>query len=381
MTNSAGDGAEGRLALIDSVYACAVDPERWAAFLDQITRTFSGFSTIYRWPNRNPGDNSPLFDNFGEFGDLYREHFHSRNVWVTEVDRPTSARAIVPSEGLVSNDRLERTEFYGDWMRPQGLKHGVSCLLRDGHDFSYNLGIIRGPEFGAFTGEEQRLLADILPHMSRALELGQVLEAFQQRSSGMLRAFDTLGVGALLVDAGCRIHFANPLAERLLATESALRAPGGRLGLTRPALDAGLRAAIDAATGSGREAGGRTGKILSVPRTGGSPLSLNIAPLDERDRIMFGTGPLALVVVSDGSRSVDLDADALRSAFDLTLAEARLAAAIASGTTLPSYASSTGVSLSTVRTHLAAIFSKTNTNRQADLVRLLTGNPWLQKAD
>lgn len=373
--------SDDRLALIDAAYACAVDPERWAEFLDQITQTLSGLSTIYRWPSRNPQDNRPLFDNFGEFGRLYEDYYHSRNLWVTDVDEPARVRAIMPSEALVSTDRLERSEFYSDWMRPQGLKHGVSCLLHDGRDFSYNLGIIRGPEFGAFTGNEQGLLADILPHMRRALELGQRLETIQQRSAGMLTAFDTLGVAAFLVDADCRIYFANPLAEHMLAAEAALRAPAGRLGLTRAALDTGFRAAIDAATGGGREAGGRTGKIMSVPRGGRSPLSLNIAPLDERDRTMFGTGPLALVVVSDGDRPVRLDIDALRSAFDLTATEARLAAAIAAGMTLAGYAASTGVSLSTARTHLAAIFSKTSTNRQADLVRLLTGNPWLQTAE
>lgn len=57
--------------------------------------------------------------------------------------------------------------------------------------------------------------------------------------------------------------------------------------------------------------------------------------------------------------------------FNLTPAEARLAAALASGAWLQNYAQTSGVSINTVKTQLRMLFQKTGTSRQVDLVRLL----------
>ncbi len=63
--------------------------------------------------------------------------------------------------------------------------------------------------------------------------------------------------------------------------------------------------------------------------------------------------------------------DLLRLTFGLTRAEAALALRLLAGHGLPSAAAELGVSHSTARTHLRAIFRKTGTNRQAELARLL----------
>ena len=146
---------------------------------------------------------------------------------------------------------------------------------------------------------------------------------------------------------------------------------------------AGVLAVGLAACGGGdaRRSSGRTGATFALARRDRPPLSLNIAPLAEQDRCIFGAGPLALAILSDGDRPVRLDIAALRSFFDLTPAEARLAAAVAGGISLLDHAAAAGVGLATVKTHLAAIFRKTGTNRQADLVRLMAAYPGLQRAE
>ncbi|MEN2709122.1 helix-turn-helix transcriptional regulator [Sphingomonas sp. NPDC092331] len=375
------DSNPKKLPLIDAIYASALDSGRWMDFLDQVTRTLSGFSTIYRWQHASPHDNQPLFHNFGDFGQSYIDHFQSRNVWVTGSKATARTSAVLSSEQIVPIEELERTEFYADWMRPQKLKHGISCLLHAGQQYSYHLGIIRGPEFGAFAEAEQQLLSDLLPHMARSFELGRTMEALQRNVHALHSAFDGLGVGVLLVDARAKIHFANPIAERMLREEPVLRAAGGCFGASLPAANARVRAAIADATGDARRSSGRTGATLALARRGRPPLSLNIAPLAEQDRCIFGAGPLALAILSDGDRPVRLDIAALRSFFDLTPAEARLAAAVAAGTSLLDHAAAAGVGLATVKTHLAAIFRKTGTNRQADLVRLMAAYPGLQRTE
>lgn len=72
--------------------------------------------------------------------------------------------------------------------------------------------------------------------------------------------------------------------------------------------------------------------------------------------------------------------DLYSRAFRLTPAEARLAVHLASGASLIEAAEQFGVAHNTVRAQLRAIFDKTDTHRQADLVRLLQNSQSLRIA-
>jgi DNA-binding CsgD family transcriptional regulator len=70
-----------------------------------------------------------------------------------------------------------------------------------------------------------------------------------------------------------------------------------------------------------------------------------------------------------------VDPDLLSTAFDLTPAECRVAHSISEGRTPKEIAARLGVQHDTVRKQLQAIYQKTATNRQADLIRLLLHLP------
>jgi DNA-binding CsgD family transcriptional regulator len=63
----------------------------------------------------------------------------------------------------------------------------------------------------------------------------------------------------------------------------------------------------------------------------------------------------------------------LRGLFDLSPAEAGIAAGLAAGLTVTQIAAARGIGLTTARTHLAQIFRKTGTAQQGQLVALLKG--------
>ena len=63
----------------------------------------------------------------------------------------------------------------------------------------------------------------------------------------------------------------------------------------------------------------------------------------------------------------------LQAAYRLTPAEARLAQALSSGTSLAEAASRFAITAATARSQLKAIFAKTGVSRQSDLVRLVAG--------
>jgi DNA-binding CsgD family transcriptional regulator len=69
-----------------------------------------------------------------------------------------------------------------------------------------------------------------------------------------------------------------------------------------------------------------------------------------------------------------VSAEVIQGLFDLTPAEARVAHGIAAGRTAEELARALGISVETVRKHIAAVLAKTGLPRQAALVGLLAGS-------
>ena len=83
------------------------------------------------------------------------------------------------------------------------------------------------------------------------------------------------------------------------------------------------------------------------------------------------------VIVHAPEKLPTVDEHLLRTWYDLTPAEARVAGMLATGLNLDAIVARLGVGANTVRTQLKSIFAKTNTNRQGELIALLLGNPTL----
>ena len=81
------------------------------------------------------------------------------------------------------------------------------------------------------------------------------------------------------------------------------------------------------------------------------------------------------MLVKDPNQRTEILPETATQIFGLTPAEARLAIELSSGQTLEEIAEKQEINVSTVRAHLKKIFQKTDTNRQAELVRLLLSIP------
>lgn len=111
----------------------------------------------------------------------------------------------------------------------------------------------------------------------------------------------------------------------------------------------------------------------SIPVTGGEdrpPMVVHLLPVERAARDLFGALS-AIVVFTPLAAGKPPSNDILAGLFDLTAAEARIAAEIAKLRNITEVASVLKLSRETVRTQLRAVFSKTGTHRQTDLAVLL----------
>jgi DNA-binding CsgD family transcriptional regulator len=180
---------------------------------------------------------------------------------------------------------------------------------------------------------------------------------------------DALEEGVLLVTARAVIVHRNRVAEALLRAGDLLRDAMGAVGCHMPGDTGRLRRAIGDAAAGAACAGGQ---LLAVHRpAGGHPLTVRVVAVRGGGGVPAPGQPAAALLVSDPDRLAPAPAGHLRELYGLTPAEARVAAAVLDLEPLDDIAGRLAVSVNCIRIHLQHVFEKTDTHRQAELVRLL----------
>jgi DNA-binding CsgD family transcriptional regulator len=112
---------------------------------------------------------------------------------------------------------------------------------------------------------------------------------------------------------------------------------------------------------------------IPIPATENSAACVaHLLPLRRQARDIF-TGATSILVVTPVSSPTAPPSHILFGLFDLSPAEARVAQKIVQGSSVEEIASDHKISRETVRNQLKAIFAKTGTSRQAELVGLVMG--------
>jgi DNA-binding CsgD family transcriptional regulator len=167
------------------------------------------------------------------------------------------------------------------------------------------------------------------------------------------------------------VLFANRAAREIVIARDGLAIVGGVLEAEQVSVRLKLRVLIGRAV---RSAAGDSLKAAGAMRVSRPsmrrPYSVLVTPL--RLAAAERTAPrVATILVSDPEREIEADTTAVQTAYGLSPAEARVAGAIAIDESVGRAAERLCLSVDTVRWHLKRIYRKTDTNRQAELVKLV----------
>ena len=185
-----------------------------------------------------------------------------------------------------------------------------------------------------------------------------------------------LEIGVLTVDRSLRVYFANPAALALMQRGDGIRLVHGRL-YARSMDDTRLLTVAVGRLADRSSDSIPNGAVAVTGEDDAVSYRIIVAPL----------GPAGTASAAEAVLFIDAPHDAdtateeqvFQQAFQLTRAEARLAAHLLSGASLTEAADKLGVAHNTVRSQLRAIFEKTRARRQADLVRLLARHLFLRR--
>lgn len=267
------------------------------------------------------------------------------------------------------------TEFFQDWVRPQGYGDIVGVhLLRNRQHYAW-LTIRRAEERGTYSASEVRAAGRLAPHLRRAISLRFKLEAERAVSNSLRNSLGFVGFGVIIVDANSKILITNGAADTVLKVGDGLKSHQGRLSCEQPRDAAALHAAV-AAAAQARCADCGVAMDFCVRRNEAyPPLTLHVVPLSSASaRTGFIAQSAVAIFVIDPLRG-EPDSDGFARAWGLTPAERRVLQEVVRGSGVVEAAATLGVAVPTARTHLQHVFQKTNTASQAELVRLVMLSP------
>ncbi len=362
-------------ALIGDIYDAALDPDRWPVVLERICGFMPGsmamlFSvdTASKFPRRQVSWGMDPY-----YFSLYMKTYGRMN--------PTFPRGLFFPIGevysqadMISHEEMRETRFYAEWLKPQGYIDVVGCIVEKSSTSCAPLAVIRHERDGYTDEGTRRRMSLVVPHVRRAVLIGDVIDLHKIEAAGLADSLDGLAAGMFLVDAGGRIIHANASGHAMLLGAAVVRVAAGRLVANDPAANSALKDIFSAAV-AGDVAVGVKGIAVPLPARAGDDHVAHVLPLTSAARRVAGVTYAAVAAVFVQPAKLDLESplEGVSRRFHLTAAEVRVLFAIVSVGGVAEASEALGIAEGTVRNHLHHLFEKTGTSRQAELVKLVGG--------
>jgi DNA-binding CsgD family transcriptional regulator len=344
--------------LIGRIYDCALDTALWPVVLGEITEVLGGvmadlivshplertqtYALHYNWPD----DQLALA--------LANAHINPALPLglVYPLCEPVCSTRDFPD--------FHQTRYWKICFAGRGLHDYIAAAItRTVTSFS-SWGVIGSETRGPFTDEDIELARLLSPHIKRAVEISGVIGR-QKVEAGTLRsALEALATPALIIEPDGAILFRNRAADTELAAQQVLREHRGRLMAVTPDAQRLLGSLASPLIGKAQ-----TGLDAFLVDAAGRTLHVTWAGL-ERAGDEVGSPILLLLREPEAALTTPLASAAFL--YRLTTAEIQVLGQILQGHALTDVADILGLARSTVKTHLEAIYRKTQTNRQAELV-------------
>jgi len=346
-------------ALVDRIYEAAFIPELWP-------------SVIERLAIRIEGVGGALFS-VNEYGtkwvasDSCREQMRalSEDGWMQTNIRAqrlaaTDYMGFVTDHDLCSDEEIESAPIFRDFLRPRGLGWGTGTRIPAANGDLFIFSLDRSFEQGPVPRRSVEFMDSIRPHIARSAMLAGRL--WMERMQGSVSGLNALGIPAAVIRNNGRVLVANTLFGAL-----------NRQILTRAfdhiaIADAGANALLKDALALMSAEGHPGTRSIPVPASiDQEPFILHVVPIRREANDLFVSAAAMLVVVPLATRFLPSKA-LVQSLYDLTPAEARVAAALIEGNSVSDIAIRHKVSRETVRSQVKQVLAKTGTSRQAEMV-------------
>lgn len=361
--------------LVTCIYDAALDAALWPRFIQRLTYALNAHSGLLRVQDLQANEVGTYVTHGvnPEYQQKYVEYYIHDDPLIAaaaqhRIGTPLQTAMFLPTS-------FRKTEFYNDYNRPQGIDQVLGGLLVKNRSRIALLGVHRRDRIGVYEPHEVRLVELLIPHLQRAFQVNSHLFHLKEDIHAAHDALNRLLAGIILVDATGKPIFVNERAEAMLSQGHGLTL--GRYGLQARTWE--QTQTLHKLIFEACQPTQKTGGSLSINSPDSlHPLNILVTPINREHTFDFGVdiskASAALFIGTTGQQH-NFSLEVLCNLYGLTLAEARLAGALANGYSLEKIAETFRLSKNTVRTQLKSCFQKTGVHRQTELVKLILGDP------
>lgn len=353
--------------VISALYRAAAGSQTWPAALKSLGDALGGaFTLIGLVDKANSRTDSITSEPFGGGRrEIYRERFFAINPRVRH-----SARSPVGDvffDASIGRDvELARHPYYAEYLAVRGFSHFISANLVNLPARRVNLSVQRSHRASHVDQSEIDAFKAIVPHAIAAFDLWERLQKSSAHTRLIADALEALDAGVLMLDEQGRLIFSNPIGGSMLAAGGPLMQMGETVGAANAADRSRLAEAVAAARTKNGDASASTPTRLTLAAPGGRRYAVKVRPMPEFSRAGDEHLPGVLLIL-EPVRPLSTSDD-LQRLLGLTAAEAALALSLADGNRPRDYASSHGISINTVRSHLTSLREKLEAKSQTQIV-------------
>lgn len=355
--------------LLTDLDQTALDPAAWTLVCDDLAAIVGGVgSVLVQADDKHGGPALPHSKSLAESFRLYVDAgWHKRNPRALEGFPKAIRFGYAVDQDLISREAMRRHPYYAEFLAPLGLQWFAAVTFPvNGRHWA---ACVQGtPRRGPFLTEDVEQLIQLRGALGLAAKRSAALG--RQRLESLETAFAPAGRGVLALDAGGRISWLNGAAESML--RDAELVSEGHLSSRDPFHQTRLAELIHGTLRFEWSPRVKLAAPVRVRTAAGCKFSVDAVPMP-RDFQALLSGVTVLVTIHEVEatprRSPAAD---LRRRYHLTQREAQLASLLKSGADLFEAAAALGMTVATARSHLKVIFAKTHTNRQGQLVALLS---------
>jgi DNA-binding CsgD family transcriptional regulator len=366
------------IALIDFIYAAALDAELWPTVLAKLANATGALQAIIATMDKRTDTFASISRRaYPDLAASYKDYWAFRNpLWDNATALPV--REVFSLDTLMPRQNFVKTPVFNEWWKTAdyGLEMlGANLLVED--KVSSLICVVNARGADPPTSEQARVFEAALRHVERAARIHRQLWTLDLMHGTAPERLESLRQGVILVDAAANVLFANATARAVLEKGDGLVRKGDCLATTDGA-DTLQRLIASCARGVGPLRGPLGGELGVGRGPNRLCLHVTVTPLRSKDPAaeipwLGLRPPAAIVMVDDPETGRRQLAQNLHNRFGLTGAETGLAAEILKGDGRAAAARRRGISVATARAQLSSIFEKTGTHRQAELVHLLLG--------
>jgi DNA-binding CsgD family transcriptional regulator len=367
--------AEEISRLIGDIYDASLDPAPWPVAFEKASRYIGG-SAVSLTSRDLVGKKSNLHFSSGHDTDFLRRYLDQYGrinplfptAYFFDIEKTLAVPDCLPLAEFC------RTRFAVEWVVPQGFVDTMLANLDKSQANCAVFTVMFHARNGLANDAARHRFALVVPHVRRALLIGNVINRHKIEAAALADTLDTLVSGMFIVNGTGRIIHANASGYAMVTEAKVLRALDGRLIATDPLVDHALLDVITAAE-SGDTALGRRGVAVPLKARDGDRYVAHVLPLTSGARRKAGIayGAVAAIFVRKAGLDLPSPPIVIAQEFRLTPAELRVLFSIIEMDGASEVADVLGIAEATVRTHLHRLFEKTDTSGQADLVKLVAG--------